>query len=61
MWVDLWLGPNETVNAVRRTQDQIATHGLEGWEPVGEVCFQFSASGRTDRVAVRQLMFKRPV
>jgi hypothetical protein len=60
-YVDLYLGQNKTIDAVDETQALIARAGMTGWEPVGEVRFEYVEPGRGGATVIRQLMFKRPI
>jgi hypothetical protein len=61
-YIDLWLGVDKRIDSVGTAQGAIAACGQAGWEPVGEIRFEYrepqKAVGST---VVRQLMFKRPI
>lgn len=57
-YVDLWLGTDKTRVAIGEQMAQIAQLGTEGWEPVGQVCFEYENEQRIS-ITVPQLMFKR--
>jgi hypothetical protein len=60
-YVDLWLGEDQVIQVVGESEAEIARLGREGWEPVGEITFQFTRPRASNKVNVRQLMFKRPI
>jgi len=60
-YVDLYMGIGD-VSSVHARQREITELGRAGWEPVGEIRFDFTERGYSasaPATQARQLMFKR--
>jgi hypothetical protein len=57
-YVDLYLGRGD-IDAVDGAMRVIAELGKAGWEPVGEIRFDYTPLGSSRHTSVRELMFKR--
>ena len=60
-YVDLFLGRDSTVDSIGAAMVNIAAYGRDGWEPVGEIEFEYQEPGRVSATHVRALMLKRPL